>query len=111
MAVTQYTKMIDNNGDTISVEESRVERFLSEGWTLVSKPKEEKKDTKTNKNTPKKNINDEEDYFLGHFKGLSIWVPKDKNEYDKRISEFKDSTFSKQVQINEKYWSELIYSF
>ena len=47
MAVTQYTKMIDNNGDTISVEESSVERFLSEGWTLASKPKEEKKVTKS----------------------------------------------------------------
>jgi len=43
MGVTQYTKMIDNNGQEIPVEAGRVERFLSEGWTLVDQPKEEKK--------------------------------------------------------------------
>lgn len=40
---TQYTKMIDNNGQTIPVEKDRVERFLSEGWTILAQPKEEKK--------------------------------------------------------------------
>ena len=40
---TQYTKMIDNNGQIINVENDRVNRFLSEGWTLVDQPKEEKK--------------------------------------------------------------------
>lgn len=43
---TKYTQMIDNNGLTIAVEEARVDRFLSEGWTLVE-PKEEKKVTKS----------------------------------------------------------------
>lgn len=43
---TQYTKMIDNNGAVIPVEQDRVERFLSEGWTLVES-KEEKKVTKS----------------------------------------------------------------
>lgn len=48
MAVTKYTKMIDNNGEVQSVEESRVERFLDEGWTIEGKqPKSEKKVTKS----------------------------------------------------------------
>jgi len=41
--VTQYTKMLDNNGSEVLVEQDRVERFLSEGWQLVDQPKEEKK--------------------------------------------------------------------
>ena len=45
--MTQYTKMIDNNGEVQSVEEGRVNRFLSEGWTIVGQPKEEKKVTKS----------------------------------------------------------------
>ena len=44
---TQYTMMIDNNGAVIPVEQDRVNRFLSEGWTLVDQPKEEKKVTKS----------------------------------------------------------------
>lgn len=44
---TQYTKMIDNNGAVIPVEQDRVERFLSEGWTIVGQPTEEKKVTKS----------------------------------------------------------------
>ena len=74
MAVTQYTKMIDNNGDTISVEEGRVERFLSEGWTLASEPKEEKKVTKSKRSknkitadaqvTSKETSEEEENYSL-----------------------------------------------
>jgi hypothetical protein len=43
---TQYTNMIDNNGAVIPVEQDRVDRFLSEGWTLAE-PKEEKKVTKS----------------------------------------------------------------
>jgi len=43
---TQYTMMRDNNGAVIPVEQDRVDRFLSEGWTLVE-PKEEKKVTKS----------------------------------------------------------------
>ena len=39
---TQYTKMIDNNGAVIPVEQDRVKRFLSEGWTIVGQPTEEK---------------------------------------------------------------------
>lgn len=45
--MTQYTKMIDNNGEVQSVEEGRVKRFLSEGWTIVGQPTEEKKVTKS----------------------------------------------------------------
>lgn len=44
---TQYTMMIDNNGAVIPVEQDRVERFLSEGWTIQDQPKEEKKVTKS----------------------------------------------------------------
>ena len=44
--VTKYTKMIDNNGAVIPVEQDRVDRFLSEGWT-IEKPTEEKKVTKS----------------------------------------------------------------
>lgn len=43
MGVTQYTKMIDNNGDTVLVEQDRVNRFLSVGWQLVDQPAQEKK--------------------------------------------------------------------
>tara|TARA_R100001086_G_C11736883_1_gene231347 strand:+ start:244 stop:621 length:378 start_codon:yes stop_codon:yes gene_type:complete len=47
MAVTQYTKMIDNNGELQYIEEDRVERFLGEGWTLFGEqPKPEKKSQK-----------------------------------------------------------------
>ena len=45
--MTQYTKMIDNNGEVQSVEEGRVKRFLSEGWTIVGQSTEEKKVTKS----------------------------------------------------------------
>jgi len=44
---TQYTKMIDNNGAVIPVEQDRVNRFLSEGWTIVGQSTEEKKVTKS----------------------------------------------------------------
>jgi hypothetical protein len=44
---TKYTNMIDNNGAVIPVEQDRVDRFLSEGWTLQNQPKEEKKVTKS----------------------------------------------------------------
>jgi len=48
MAVTKYTKMIDNNGEIQSVEEGRVKRFLDEGWTIEGdQPKSEKKVTKS----------------------------------------------------------------
>jgi len=43
---TKYTKMIDNNGAVIPVEQDRVDRFLSEGWT-IEQPTEEKKVTKS----------------------------------------------------------------
>ena len=45
--MTQYTKMIDNNGEFQSVEEGRVKRFLSEGWIIVDQLEEEKKVTKS----------------------------------------------------------------
>jgi hypothetical protein len=47
---TKYTKMIDNNGDTIPVEEGRVERFLNEGWTLVEPKLEKVTKSKSSKN-------------------------------------------------------------
>lgn len=43
MGVTQYTKMIDNNGQEVLVEQDRVNRFLSEGWKLIDQPAQEKK--------------------------------------------------------------------
>ena len=43
MAVTQYTKMIDNNGELQYIEEDRIQRFLGEGWQLADQPKPEKK--------------------------------------------------------------------
>ena len=71
---TQYTKMIDNNGAVIPVEQDRVERFLSEGWTIVGQPTEEKKVTKSkgSKNkitadaqvTSKETSKEEENYSL-----------------------------------------------
>ena len=46
MAVTQYTKMIDNNGELQYIEEDRIQRFLGEGWQLADQPKPEKKSQK-----------------------------------------------------------------
>tara|TARA_R110002073_G_scaffold315563_1_gene488138 strand:+ start:1361 stop:1675 length:315 start_codon:yes stop_codon:yes gene_type:complete len=43
MGVQKYTQMIDNNGQTVSVELGRVNRFLGEGWTTLDQPKPEKK--------------------------------------------------------------------
>lgn len=37
-----YVKMIDNNGQTVKVEQDRVNRFLDEGWKL-NEPASEKK--------------------------------------------------------------------
>lgn len=50
MAVTQYTMMIDNNGQQIPVEQDRVERFLGLGWTLVQSEPEKKSPRKGSKN-------------------------------------------------------------
>ena len=48
MGVTQYTQMIDNNGEIQYIEQDRVNRFLGEGWTLFGEqPKPEKKVTKS----------------------------------------------------------------
>src|SRR5210317_970209 len=48
MGVTQYTQMIDNNGEIQYIEQDRVKRFLGEGWTLFGEqPKPEKKVTKS----------------------------------------------------------------
>ncbi len=48
MGVTKYTQMIDNNGQQVSIQPDRVERFLGEGWTIVGQeqPKPEKKSRK-----------------------------------------------------------------
>lgn len=69
---TKYTKMIDNNGDTISVEEGRVDRFLGEGWTLVESKPEKVTKSKSSKNkitadaqvTSKEPSKEEENYSL-----------------------------------------------
>jgi len=48
MGVTQYTQMIDNNGDIQYIEQDRVNRFLGEGWQVFgAQPKPEKKVTKS----------------------------------------------------------------
>jgi hypothetical protein len=37
-------------------------------------------------------FNDNTAYFRGHFKGLGVWVPTDKNEYEAKIEDFKSSS-------------------
>lgn len=50
MGVTNYTKMIDQNGDVVSVELDRVQRFLDQGWTMVDQPSVKKESPRKGKN-------------------------------------------------------------
>lgn len=47
MAVTKYTKMRKAGELDSWIEPDKINRFLSEGWTIIEEPKEEKKAPKS----------------------------------------------------------------
>lgn len=56
----------------------------------------------------------EEDYLLGFFKGLSIWLPRTKSQYHQRISEFEKSAFynvlAPNIRLNTwKSWLDFVF--